>query len=180
MQISMTLQNKKTAILGILATLIIGVTNNAFAKTPSFLGVSLGYYNVLEGHSEAVDLRIKYKHDRSVVFKNLRPWAELNLTSQGNTWLGTGLEYTINVSDNVFISPSFGAGLYKHAKGDLDLGYPLQFKSQLELGYIFKNRSRLSLAFSHLSNAGLNERNPGVEILSLYYYIPLDMFYSNI
>jgi hypothetical protein len=32
----------------------------------------------------------------------------------------------------------------------------------------------LSLAFGHISNASIGTDNPGVEILNLYYSLPLD------
>ncbi len=35
------------------------------------------------------------------------------------------------------------------------------------------NGSRLGLAFGHISNAGLDDDNPGTEILNLYYHIPV-------
>jgi hypothetical protein len=47
----------------------------------------------------------------------------------------------------------------------------------VELGYQFDNRTRLALAFSHASNAHLDGTNPGVEVLSLYYHLPLDVLF---
>ncbi len=157
--------------------LMLSASSSVHAGKAGFLGVALGYYNVLEGHSEAADLRINYRPAHSIVFKKLHPWAELNLTSKGNLWLGAGLSYDVNLSNRLTLTPSFGAGAYKHTKGDIDLGYPLQFKSQIELGYRFLDNTRLSLAFSHLSNAGLGNRNPGVETLSIYYFIPFNKIF---
>lgn len=173
----MNSEHLKTIGLCILGVLIICTSSPARAEKFGFLGISLGYYNVLEGHSEAADLRINYRAAHSIVFKKLHPWAELNLTSKGNLWLGTGLSYDANLSDRLTLTPSFGVGAYKHTKGDVDLAYPLQFKSQIELGYRFLDNTRLSLAFSHLSNAGLGNRNPGVETLSIYYFMPLNKIF---
>ena len=35
------------------------------------------------------------------------------------------------------------------------------------------NGSRLMAAFGHTSNAGLTKRNPGTEMATIYYQIPL-------
>jgi len=35
-----------------------------------------------------------------------------------------------------------------------------------------QNKNRIGLSFSHISNANLGNKNPGVEIISLSYQIP--------
>ena len=35
-----------------------------------------------------------------------------------------------------------------------------------------KNKNRIGISFSHISNANLGDKNPGVEILSFSYHIP--------
>ena len=49
----------------------------------------------------------------------------------------------------------------------------VEFLSQLELGYLFDNNHRIGIAGGHISNAGLGDRNPGTEILNVYYHIPV-------
>ena len=49
----------------------------------------------------------------------------------------------------------------------------MEFRSSLELAYRFDNRARLGLSFYHLSNASLDDNNPGTEVFSLNYSIPL-------
>jgi hypothetical protein len=75
----------------------------------------------------------------------------------------------------VVVTPSFGVGAYSDGDGK-DLGNTVEFRSQIEGGYRFDDRSRLTLALSHISNASLGDRNPGVNILSVYYHIPLTRF----
>ncbi|MBO6784517.1 MAG: acyloxyacyl hydrolase, partial [Alphaproteobacteria bacterium] len=55
-----------------------------------------------------------------------------------------------------------------------DLGHTIEFRSQLEIGYRFDDRSRLSFAVSHISNASLGDSNPGTEIATIYYHIPIN------
>ena len=70
-------------------------------------------------------------------------------------------------------TPSFAAGLYEDGDGK-DLGHAVEFRSSVELAYRFNDRSRLGMSFYHLSNAGLSDNNPGTEVLSLNYSIPLN------
>ena len=70
------------------------------------------------------------------------------------------------------LTPSLAAGLYEDGDGK-DLGHIVEFRSSLELAYRFDNRARLGLSFYHLSNASLDDNNPGTEVFSLNYSIPL-------
>lgn len=141
-------------------------------ETLDFLSFSLGMYNALDTPKE-LEARIEYRPDTYVFVKELKPWAGLDLTSELSAWAGAGLLLDLKLSDNVYLVPSFGMGLYAQGHSETDLDFPLAFRSQLELAYQFENRSRLSLAFSHLSNASLGRHNPGAESLVLYYHKPL-------
>jgi hypothetical protein len=35
------------------------------------------------------------------------------------------------------------------------------------------------VAFSHLSNAGIADENPGVEVLNLYYSLPINRIFGD-
>ena len=69
------------------------------------------------------------------------------------------------------LTPSFAPGLYLQGDGK-DLGHVVEFRSSLKFAYRFDNRSRLGLDLFHLSNAGLDERNPGANQLMLTYSVP--------
>jgi lipid A 3-O-deacylase len=77
------------------------------------------------------------------------------------------------IGERFLITPSFGAGLY-HDGGGKNLGHTIEFRSQLEIGYEFDDKSRIGLAGGHISNAALSDRNPGTEIINLYYHQPID------
>ena len=40
------------------------------------------------------------------------------------------------------------------------------------IAYELNNNNRIGISFSHISNANLGDKNPGVEILSFSYHIP--------
>ena len=53
----------------------------------------------------------------------------------------------------------------------------LEFRSGIEVAWRFDNRSRLGVEFTHISNAGIYDRNPGTETLTVNYSIPLDQLF---
>ena len=66
-----------------------------------------------------------------------------------------------------FFTPSFGAGIYDDGSGK-KLGNDLQFRTSFEVSYELKNKNRIGISFSHISNANLGDKNPGVEILKFF------------
>lgn len=131
-----------------------------------------GIFEIFEGDGKSGDIRLEYRHGEPL-FWNLRPWAGLELTFDGGLYGAGGLLFDWEFSPDWFLTPSIGAGLYEDGKGSR-LGYTLQFRSQLELGYGFENGSRVSLGLGHISNASLGRSNPGAEILSLSWHVPVD------
>ena len=131
---------------------------------PAYLSVGLGWFGVQDNDEAAVDLRLEYRHDAGLWI--LKPWAGLEGTSDGGVWGGAGLYADVYLGDRLVLTPSLGAGAYAEGDGK-DLGSALEFRSQLELAYRFADRSRLGLALSHLSNAGIGDDNPGVEVVSV-------------
>ena len=143
------------------------------AEVPSYLSFSLGYYNLLD-EDKAVDLRAEYRSGKSVVFQNMHPYAGLEVTFDGSTWVGGGLLYNYSFSPGWYLTPSIGVGLYSQGGSDRDLDSPVQFRTQLEVSYEFENKHRAGLGFSHISNASLGDDNPGTEVLAVYWHIPFD------
>lgn len=146
----------------------------ALNETPAVISLGAGWYDFKLQDDEAVDFRLEYRHGEDFLW--LKPWGGLEVTSDGAVWGGAGVLIDITFFDTVVLTGSFAPGLYEDGSGK-DLGHTVEFRSQVELGYQFENRSRLSLAFSHISNASLDDDNPGAEVLNLYYHIPLDVLF---
>ena len=68
--------------------------------------------------------------------------------------------------------PGAGVGAYSEGNGK-DLGHAIEFRTQVEFARRLRNDARIAIALSHISNASLGDENPGAEILSLYYSIPV-------
>ncbi len=137
---------------------------------PAFVTVGIGYYDAFQKEDDTVDFRLEYRHnDKLWVFK---PWAGIEGTADGAVYALAGVLVDLYFGKRIVVTPSFGAGLYYEGNGR-DLGSIIEFRSQLEVAYRFNDRSRLGIAIGHISNASIGDRNPGTEIVSVYYSAPL-------
>lgn len=112
---------------------------------------------------------LEYRH-RTVGW-NLAPMVGYSRAAgEGASYAFGGLHYPIDLGSRWRLSPSLAAG-YFDSKGGLALGGELEFRSGLELNYLLSEEWRVGLSFTHLSNAGLFDFNPGTEavICSLHY-----------
>lgn len=159
-----------------LTLLALLATTPAFAAEDAYYSVGVGYYDVISPDDSAADLRLEYRSNYDLLGTGINPWIGLEVTSDASVWGGFGFLYDWQIAESFYITPSLGAGLYTEGSSDKDLDHVIEFRSQLEGGYQFEDKSRLGLAFGHISNASLGDKNPGVEILNLYYHVPTSAF----
>jgi hypothetical protein len=137
---------------------------------PTLLTGSLGYFDI--------DRRVNGAAEGRLVFEGAHPYWAFRLfgtalgTSHGSVFAGGGIAYDLHIGPHFAVSPSFAPGLYA-AGGGFDLGYPLEFRSELDAAYCFTSHARVGVGFSHMSNAHLGTRNPGVETLLLSVTVPI-------
>ena len=166
---------------------IFSFTNIAFSKGTNVFG--LGIYDIKFDGSEknqATDFRYEYRIDKSLFdigpeednFFFLKPFFGIEYTNDSASYFLTGIYFEDNLGElfegnksKLYFTPSFGAGIYDDGSGK-KLGNNLQFRTSFELSYELKNQNRIGISFSHISNANLGDKNPGVEILSFSYHIP--------
>ena len=162
-------------------------SNNAISKGINVFGV--GIFDIKFDGSEknqATDFRFEYRSDQSLLdvgpqednFFFLKPFFGFEYTSDTASYFLTGIYFDDNLGElfegkksKFNFTPSFGAGIYNDGSGK-KLGNDLQFRTSLEVSYELKNKNRIGVSFSHISNANLGDKNPGVEILSFSYQIP--------
>lgn len=150
------------------------LTTNAQAQDTEDKGTvsyGIGYFDVFDDDN-AIDMRLEYRSGKDLFIENLRPWIGLEATTDAAVWGGGGLLYDVPLQDNIYLTPSIGAGLYARGSSDTDLQNTIIFRSQLELAYEFTTEDRLGVALSHSSNASLGDSNPGTEVLTLYWHAP--------
>lgn len=171
----------------LLLTIIILFSNTAFTKGTNVFG--LGIYDIKFDGSEknqATDFRYEYRLDKSLFdigpeednFFFLKPFFGVEYTNDSASYFLTGIYFEDNLGElfegdksKLYFTPSFGAGIYEDGSGK-KLGNDVQFRTTLEVSYELKNKNRFGISLSHISNANLGDKNPGVEILSFSYQIP--------
>ena len=164
-------------ILG-LAVGSIGVpvgSAHAAEDDPAYISLGVGYYDVWQRDDEAADFRLEYRHDQGIWV--VKPWLGVEVTTDGAVYGVGGLLFDFVIADRLAVTPSFGVGAYHDGDGR-DLGHVVEFRSQIEVGYRFENRSRLGVAVGHISNASIGDDNPGTEILTVYYHLPLTTLFG--
>ena len=95
----------------------------------------------------------------------LRPAIGVAGTEDGNKWIYGGLRLDLKLLGWA-VTPQFAVTLYDKDDGR-DLGGALQFRSGLEVSFRFAAGPRVGVLFYHLSNADLEEFNPGSNSLVL-------------
>tara|TARA_R110000868_G_scaffold2930_6_gene19985 strand:- start:35124 stop:35621 length:498 start_codon:yes stop_codon:yes gene_type:complete len=143
---------------------------SAAADDPDFLTFAVGAYDLVQDHDQAVEFRAEYRSDKKIwIFK---PFVGAMGTTDSAFYGYGGVLVDVYFGRRWVLTPSFAAGYYDKGNG-FDLGYELEFRSSVELSYRFDNRTRLGLSFYHMSNASIGDDNPGTEVLSVVYSIPL-------
>jgi len=144
---------------------------DASADDPDFISFGAGWFDFDNQRDEGASFRLEYRSDYKLwVFK---PFVAIDYATSDHGFIGAGILMDIHLGNRFVLTPSFAPHYYWGGDEKLDLDYPLQFRSQLEAAYRFDDRSRLGLAISHYSNANLGDTNPGAEVLTLYYSVPL-------
>lgn len=157
-------------LIPLLAITSLPVQARDIESERSFLSLSIGAYDALD-HNTAIDFRAEYRPYLPQTGA-IQPWIGAEITSAGTLWGGGGALMNFNLGRGFTFTPSVGVGLYAKGGSDLDLNYPLEFRTQAELNYQFGTGQRIGLAVSHMSNLGLGDHNPGTETIGIYYHIP--------
>ena len=140
-----------------------GSTSAAEEDDPHFISLAAGYYDINDD-MDAAEFRAEFRGRDGIWY--FKPFGGLMVTSDEavNVFVGTLVDF--NLGSRFVVTPSFAVGLYRDGDGK-DLGHVIEFRSGIELAYRFDDRSRLGVSFYHLSNAGLDDHNPGTEVVSL-------------
>ena len=142
----------------------------ARADEPAFFAASVGGFDVNDDETSA-EFRLEYRSDYRLW--HFGPMIGLMANSDGGVYGYGGLFIDVFFGDNWVVMPNAALGGYRQGSSK-DLGQVLEFRTGLEIAYRFADESRLGLAFQHISNAGLDDKNPGTESLVLTYAIPFN------
>jgi len=158
----------------------------AAGKQPDLISFGLGYmdFDKSETHKQSVDFRGEYRWGLSMLplispyfnswdqYVQFHPYAGVEVTTLGAGLASGGWAMDAYLGRHVVFTWSEGVGLYE-AGNMVTLGSFIEFRSQAELGWRFNDESRITGEISHISNAGIGKRNPGAEIVGVYYHVPV-------
>jgi hypothetical protein len=155
---------------GVLVWLLLSPLQAAEWGEPAWLTTSVGDGSIF-GSGESGLAGIDYRFEKS--FHGLHPKLLFARSTAATNYLQLGLLCNWDVTRRVRLTFSSGPGLYQRNHSQRDLNYWIQFYSALEFSVRLPTNHRIGVSFGHLSNASLRHPNPGAEVLSLTYSIPL-------
>lgn len=142
----------------------------AKAADDDLLSLSAGWFDVFLNDDDALALTAEYRWARE--FWIFQPFVGGTATSDLGGHVFAGVLVEAKLTERIYLTPSLAPGLYFKGNGK-DLGSVIQFRSQIELAYRFDDMSRLAIGLAHISNAGIEDKNPGAEIAFISYQMPL-------
>lgn len=137
----------------------------ARANTEGMLTTSYGIVQY-QGVDWGEELRFTQSFKK---WKRFNPVVDFSITDKGGAWLGLGLYQQFDIDLNgtpLFVGFSFAPGIYMQGN-DVDLGFPIEFRSGVEMGVRFDTGWQVSLSYDHRSNADVVSWNPGLETIQL-------------
>ncbi len=159
-------------IIGVLVlslTLFAGARAHA-GDDPSFVAFHVGGYDVNDNET-AGQFNLEYRSGWDDWY--VKPFVGVLATTDAAIYGYGGFMLDVYLGRRLVLTPNVAVGLYSDGDGK-DLGSVIEFRSGLELSYRFDNRTRLGIAFHHISNASIEDINPGTETLTLVLSLPLN------
>jgi len=146
----------------------LALVPSAFAEESSAIALSIGAFDAFDNDDTAAEFGIEYRFSPMESAYNLIPVIGLTANSDGGYWAHTGIRYDYHLNENWVLTPNFAVAAYEDGAGK-DLGHAIEFRTGLEVAYKLDESSHLGLGIYHLSNAGLDDKNPGEESVILSY-----------
>ena len=152
------------------ALALVALPSAARADDPDLLTVGGGAYNALHNAKEA-QVRLEYRFSYRFLYI-IRPIVGMLATNEHTFYGYGGFRFDAEIGQHFVITPEAAFGYWSRGNGK-NLGGAEEFKTGGEFAYRFDDYSRLGFLFDHISNAGIYQRNPGVESMMIMYSIPI-------
>jgi hypothetical protein len=136
---------------------------------PALLSFNAGAFDISDNDGAGM-LGFQYVSERRWIW-HLRPTTGAFATFDGGLYAYAGLSLDLYFGKSIVVTPSFAPGIYMR-NGGKDLGSPIEFRSAIKVAWRFEDKSRLGFDLNHLSNAGIDDTNPGSNQLLMFYTIP--------
>lgn len=132
--------------------------------------LSLGAFDFIDSDDTAALVSAEYRFPDKNKIWVLTPFVGAMVTTDSSVYGYAGLGYDWALSDHWYVFPSAAIGGYSDGDGK-DLGHGIEFRTGIETGMKSDDGYRLGIGFHHISNAGLGDKNPGTETLTVTYGI---------
>ena len=132
-------------------------------ETNHQLNYYIGNFDFSDDNQKAVLLGFQHQDEnlnRNTFLGNVSPITGGFITENSAAYIYTGIEWNLDMGDNMTFTPSFAPGLYHEGDGK-DLGHVLEFKSEVQLSYAVSDKTSFGASYNHVSNASLGDKNPG-------------------
>jgi hypothetical protein len=153
---------KTIAFLAALAS-PVSAQETRWSETPYEIAVSAGVFDV-DARRRPAESGLEVR--KRSIWRGLGVMAGISGTEDASVWVYGGARYDLTGDSPWTVAPGFAVTLYEQGDGK-DLGQALEFRSSLELGRRISERLQVGLVFYHLSNASMQEVNPGSNSLVL-------------
>ena len=160
-------------ILSLTSSLAPAALADERAQAKDYLGVNIGLANAINGKGSIAG---GLQYVGKPLIWTVHPHAGGFVTHRGAVYGYAGLGVDLRITDWAMIRGNTAVGAYGQGD-DRDLGHVLEFRSGVELVFVLPNEARIGFAFHHVSNAGIGEDNPGSEIATVSYSMPLDKLF---
>ena len=123
-----------------------------------------GNFDFSDHKQAAVLVGLQHQNEslvRDTIIGNISPITGAFITENSAVYVYSGFEWNVDMGTLTF-TPSFAPGLYSEGDGK-DLGHVIEFKSELQLSIDLLPGTKLGYSQSHLSNAGIGDKNPGAD-----------------
>ncbi len=159
------------AVLALSAGLVSAPAKaDSVAYDPALLTLGVGDYNVLHDIQNEAVFRAEYRFGTRIFY--IRPIVGVETNTGGGVYAYGGFGINLPITDHIVLFPSGAFGYWD--RGDSkNLGAHEEFRTGAEIAWRFDDASRIGVSFHHISNAGITQRNPGVEEALLEYSLPL-------
>lgn len=134
------------------------------------LSIGAGIFDAYQGGYAAVGA-VSYEASPCSRWWDIRPAAQLMSVSGGGYYVGVGLLKSFSISRDFQWALSFSAGAAHESNESVGLNYDIEFLSRAILDYRLHRQHFLRLEVGHISNGGLDKRNPGTEPVLLYWQL---------
>jgi hypothetical protein len=161
------MNSKLTKFFAIISLLSISLVSTARSEGFTF---SVGKFDHNDNKTDAAMFQLDYDFDKTLFgspIGDFKPIVGFLVTDDNAKYgyAGVRLDYKL-ANNSVLISPSFTPGVY--GKGDgKDLGHNIEFKTQVRAALNLSPMSNIGISYSHISNASLGDKNPGVNNYSI-------------